>query len=42
MAEDLLAALLVFAVLRWVYKTFIEPGWKKSRTYKDWERRNVR
>jgi hypothetical protein len=25
-------------IARSLYKTFIEPGWKKSQTYKNWRK----
>jgi len=24
--------------VRALYKTFVQPGWRKSKTHKDWER----
>ncbi len=37
MSDYWIAAIVGLLVLRSLYKTFIEPGWHKSQTWKNWK-----
>jgi hypothetical protein len=41
MTEIIIVAFVILAV-RSLYKTFLQPGWHKSKTYRDWSKRHVR